>query len=49
MNNEDQESGFVSHLAELRKRLINIFLRVLFSKYMQKNNRFNPLVTVKTL
>ena len=26
MNNEDQESGFVSHLAELRKRLINIFI-----------------------
>ena len=26
MSNEDQESGFVSHLSELRKRLINSFI-----------------------
>ena len=32
MRNEDQESGFISHLAELRKRLIHsfIFLIVFF-------------------
>jgi len=32
MNNEDKEAGFISHLAELRKRLINsfIFLIVFF-------------------
>jgi sec-independent protein translocase protein TatC len=26
MNNEDKGSGFISHLTELRKRLINIFI-----------------------
>ncbi len=26
MSNEDQEGGFVSHLTELRKRLINSFI-----------------------
>ncbi len=26
MNNHDQEGGFISHLAELRKRLINSFI-----------------------
>ena len=26
MHNEEQESGFISHLAELRKRLINSFI-----------------------
>ena len=26
MYNEDQESGFISHLTELRKRLINSFI-----------------------
>ena len=26
MNNEDKEAGFISHLAELRKRLINSFI-----------------------
>ena len=26
MNNEDKEQGFISHLAELRKRLIHSFI-----------------------
>ncbi len=30
MNNDDKESGFISHLTELRKRLINSFIFLLF-------------------
>ena len=26
MNNEENDAGFISHLAELRKRLINSFI-----------------------
>ena len=26
MNNDDKENGFISHLAELRKRLIHSFI-----------------------
>ena len=30
MRNEDQEFGFISHLAELRKRLIHSFIFLIF-------------------
>ncbi len=42
-NNKDKETGFISHLVELRKRLINsfIFLSVLFviSYYFSEYNK----------
>ena len=38
MRNEDQESGFISHLAELRKRLIHSFIfLIVFFLFFIKN------------